>query len=158
MKTHKTLETLSTIATASAVVVVAVNIDDKDGYYTFMFSVDCKLFDGNPEHFDEQGGRAMEVLDDFYVENRQYLLHDRFGTVLGFDTKAKMSRVLLSIKDSGCASFEEWWNEQSLMFHQALDACGHNMDKIKLPKEYVLKCVNFRHFCSNFNNRNNKEA
>lgn len=99
----------------------------------------------------------MEMLDDFYVENRrQYLLHDRFGTVLGFDTLSALNRVRRSIERSGCSSFEEWWNEQSLMFHQALDACGHDMDKLKLPKEYVLRYVNFRHFCSNFSNR--KEA
>lgn len=98
----------------------------------------------------------MDYLDDFWVHDKQYLAHDRFGAVLGFTTKAKMSRVLLSIKDSGCASFEEWWDKQSAMFYSALDACGHDMDKIKLPKEYVLTCVDFRHFCSNFRNR--KEA
>ena len=90
----------------------------------------------------------MEAYSDFWVQSRQFLLYDKFGTVLGFDTQSQMERVRRSIERSGCASFEEWWNGQSAMFNQALDACGHDFNKLRLPKEYVLTLVNFRHFCN----------
>lgn len=89
----------------------------------------------------------MEAYSDFWVQSRQFLLYDKFGTVLGFDTQSKMERVRRSIERSGCSSFEEWWDGQHELFNKALEACGYNYAKLKLPKEYLLTLVNFRHFC-----------
>lgn len=52
----------------------------------------------------------MEAYSDFWMQSRQYLLYDKFGTVLGFDTQNQMERVRRSIERSGCSSFEEWWD------------------------------------------------
>lgn len=91
----------------------------------------------------------MEAYSDFWTQSRQYLMYDKFGTVLGFDTQSQLERVRRSIERSGCSSFEEWWDEQSEIFNKALEACGHEYAKLRLPKEYVLTLGNFRHFCKN---------
>ncbi len=90
---------------------------------------------------------------ELWTQNRQYLLHDKSGTVLGFDTQRQLKKVLLSINMGNYSSIEEWWDEQNEIFQKALEACGHDVSKLKLPKEYVLNAVNFRHFCKHFHKK-----
>lgn len=98
----------------------------------------------------------MEAYSDFFwTVSRQYLLHDKFGAVLGFATQSQLERVKRSIEESGCSSVEEWWDKQNAICNEALKACDGVPSQLRLPTSYLLSSylpslVDFRHFCKHF--------